>query len=88
MAYRVLTDFSDMLDNGYIYRTGDSFPRSGLSVSEQRIRDLASASNRLGEPMIEVVPEDHVEVGAVEVAEAVEETEKVAKPKRGRKKKE
>lgn len=82
MVYRVLTDFTDMLDNGFVYRTGDIYPRSGLSVSEQRVRELASAYNRRGKPMIEAVLEDHAEVDAVETAEQVE------KPKRGRKKKE
>lgn len=53
MAWKVLQYFEDLQDRGHSYRAGDSFPRSGLEVSPQRIAELSGTSNRRGEPLIE-----------------------------------
>ena len=69
--YRVIWYFEDLQDNEHAYNVGDNFPRVGLSVSEERLNELARANNRQNRPLIE------------KVAEEVQEE----KPKRGRKKK-
>ena len=52
MAYKVIARFKDLQDKGYIYNAGDIFPRVGLSVSDERIAELASDKNRRGVPLI------------------------------------
>lgn len=50
--YKVIHGFADMLDKGFVYRVGDEFPRLGFSVSDNRIAELLSSTNRLGTPLI------------------------------------
>lgn len=69
--YRVIWYFEDLQDNEHAYNVGDNFPRVGLSVSEERLAELASDKNRQCRPLI------------VKLDEEVQEE----KPKRGRKKK-
>lgn len=47
-----VTEFADMTDNGYVYRPGDAFPRSGVEVNEERVAELMSNTNRLGVPVV------------------------------------
>lgn len=56
--YKVIKRFKDLQDNDHIYHAGDTFPREGVEVSEDRINELSSDVNRRGEPLIEAVPED------------------------------
>lgn len=70
--------FTDLQDKDHLYNEGDPFPREGLEVSEERIKELASSNNLQGRPLIE-------NKEMAELAKAVEE--KLPK-KRGRKKKE
>lgn len=90
--YKAIEPFIDLQDSNRAYKPGDVFPREGLNVSESRIADLASASNRRGRPVIQLVeePKKPVEKPAEKpekepIEEPVKET--VEKPKRGRKKK-
>lgn len=53
--YRVIVKFTDLQDNGRAYNVGDTFPRVGLDVSEERIAELASDKNRRGIPLIKEV---------------------------------
>ena len=46
MSYRVVRYFEDMQDNNHAYNTGDKFPRDGMSVSIDRINELASDQNK------------------------------------------
>ncbi len=101
--HKVIKDFADLQDKGYVYRAGDKFPREGFEVSDERIEELATAKNRRGIPLIEVVDEPEVDnelATEEEIAEdtvdestdEVESTDKAdeadeVKPKRGRKKK-
>lgn len=55
MAYKVLKDFADLQDNNHIYRAGDCYPRPDFKVSEDRVKELLTASNRLETPLIEEV---------------------------------
>lgn len=54
MSYKVLEDFADILDNGYMYRAGDTYPRAGHMPGEARIKELGSTANKLGRKLIEV----------------------------------
>lgn len=55
--YRVLRYFEDLQDGRHPYAEGDEFPRKGLDVSDERIIELKSPSNRQGVPLIEFVPD-------------------------------
>lgn len=59
--YKVIEYFTDLQDNGYAYNTGDTFPREGLEVSEERFAELASSKNKRRKPLIEEIPEETAE---------------------------
>lgn len=60
MRYTVLKSFADAQDNYHIYRAGEEYPRPDLEVSEERIRELSTAGNRLNTPLIkECIPRVH-----------------------------
>lgn len=50
--YKVIKHFTDIQDNGYSYKVGDTFPHNGFSVSNARIEQLLSKNNRQGVPLI------------------------------------
>lgn len=52
MAYTVIKSFTDMQDNNFLYKEGDTFPRNGLDVLPSRIKELATTTNRRGEILI------------------------------------
>ena len=81
--YIVKAYFEDMLDQHYPYNVGDEYPRSGLSVSQERLADLSSGNNARGVPLIE-----HVEVEEINEVEEVAETKETKKIKKTGKKKE
>lgn len=56
--YKVIEHFTDLQDNDHPYNVGDTFPRSGLSVSDGRIAELAGNHNKRGIPLIELVKEE------------------------------
>lgn len=57
MKYKVLRFFNDLQDDYYYYETGSVYPRDGLSPSQERIDELASADNKQGIPLIEPIVE-------------------------------
>lgn len=59
--YKVIEYFTDLQDNGYAYNSGDTFPREGLEVSEERIAELAGSKNKRRKPLIEEIPEETAE---------------------------
>lgn len=71
MSYKVIHYFQDLQDFNHKYQVGDTFPRLGLKVTDDRLKELASSNNKQGKPLIE----------KVEIL--VEESEE--KPKRKRK---
>ena len=95
--YKVLAKFTDLQDNKFAYKAGDIFPREGLKVSTDRIKELSTSANRRGIPLIEKI-EEPKKPEKVEVTEEIQEPEtqeieelkEVEKPakKRGRKNKE
>lgn len=50
--YKAITFFTDVQDNGYAYHTGDIFPRDGLAVTDERIKELSTKKNRRGKALI------------------------------------
>ena len=57
MMYKVIKHFIDLQDNNHTYNAGDSFPRSGVSVTEERLAELAGSNNKQGVPLIEKIKE-------------------------------
>ena len=56
--YKVIKHFIDLQDNDHSYNEGDIFPREGVDVSEERIKELAGSDNKQHTPLIELVEED------------------------------
>ena len=69
-----------MQDNSFHYNAGDIFPREGLEVAPDRIKELLSSDNKLGEPVIEEIKQAKAEPAPVE-----EPKEEPKPKKRGRK---
>lgn len=82
--YRVIKFFTDLHDGDHPYNVGDAFPRDGVEVTENRLKELASDGNKQGIPLIEKV-EDAPE-GVTEQQEEPVENIPEGKPKRTRKK--
>lgn len=57
MTYKVIKYFTDLQDNEHPYNEGDIFPRSGVTVSAERLKELSGSDNRQGVPLIEAVEE-------------------------------
>lgn len=53
--YRVIKYFTDLQDNKYAYNVGDAFPREGVTVTQERLDELAGSENKQGVPLIEEV---------------------------------
>lgn len=58
--YKALTTFTDLQDNNYRYQAGDTFPRKGIKVSDERIAELLSDNNRRHKPVIEEIIKEEV----------------------------
>lgn len=56
--YKVLRYFTDLQDNNHPYKAGDEFPRKGLNVTAERLKELSTAKNRRGIPVIEEIKEE------------------------------
>lgn len=84
--YKVIKYFTDLQDNEHAYKTGDTFPREGLEVSEKRLEELASANNKRGVALIELVEDFPMPKPIIEPEpEKVVAEEKPEPAKRGRK---
>lgn len=55
--YKVIKFFTDLQDGNHPYEVGDTFPRKGAEVSEDRLAELSSCDNLQGKPLIEKVAE-------------------------------
>lgn len=55
--YKVIKLFADLQDKNHVYTKGDTFPREGLEVTEERIKELAGSNNKQGTPLIKLVEE-------------------------------
>lgn len=56
MAYKVIKDFKDLRDNGYEYKSGDTYPRSG-KADEARAKHLMIPTSQRG-PLLEEVADE------------------------------
>lgn len=56
--YEVIHYFTDLQDNEYPYNVGDIFPRDGLTVSEERLKELSGNNNKQRKPLIKFVEEE------------------------------
>ena len=56
--YIAVTRFADMQDANRIYEAGETYPRPGLDVTQERIDELAGSDNLAGYPLIAEVVED------------------------------
>lgn len=74
--YKVIKFFTDLQDHEHAYKVGDTFPRDGVEVSPERLKELSTSNNKRGIPVIEEEAEE------VEVV-----TEEAPKPKRKPRKK-
>lgn len=57
MKYKVINEFRDLEDRGYIYNQGDIYPRKGTEVSDKRIKEIISKRDRYQRVFIEEVKE-------------------------------
>lgn len=60
MSYKVIHYFTDMQDFNHPYNVGDEFPRNGLKVTDERLKQLSSKYNRQKKPLIELVTDEIV----------------------------
>lgn len=56
--YEVIHYFTDLQDNKYPYNVGDVFPRDGLTVSKERLKELSGSNNKQNKPLIKLVEEE------------------------------
>ena len=67
--YKVIKFFTDLQDNSYAYREGETFPREGVKVSDARLKELSTTANRRGIPLIEKVEDEPKAEEVIEPAE-------------------
>lgn len=67
--YTVIKHFVDLQDNNHSYKVGDNFPRLGLTVSDERLAELAGSENKQGVPLIQLVEEKPKKKRAKKTAE-------------------
>lgn len=58
MSYKVIHYFTDLQDFNHPYKVGDVFPRLGMNVTKERLKELSSENNKQGKPLIEKVEDD------------------------------
>ena len=88
--FTVIKSFTDLQDGNYLYLEGDTYPREGLEVSDERLAELSTTANRRGEPLIAKVEEPKEEEPSEPLTEEVEESEEEkpkSKPKKSKSKK-
>jgi hypothetical protein len=78
--FEVISFFTDLQDGDHRYNVGDVYPRSGLAVTEERYKELASSNNKQHRPLIRYVA-DKVAENTVPVEEAVATEEAVEEQK-------
>lgn len=56
--YEVIHYFTDLQDFDHPYNVGDKFPRNGLTVSEERLKELSGSNNKQHKPLIKFAEEE------------------------------
>lgn len=72
MSYKVIHFFTDLQDYNHPYNVGDIFPRNGLKVSEERLKELSSNKNKQNKPLIKLIEEKKANVVENKVEPKVE----------------
>ena len=62
--YKVIHYFNDLQDDGYAYNVGDEFPHKGMTVTNERIAELAGLENKQGVPLIAEVKQKRAKKAA------------------------
>ena len=62
--YKVIHYFTDLQDDGYAYNVGDEFPHKGMTVTKERIAELAGRENKQGVPLIAEVKQKRAKKAA------------------------
>lgn len=65
--YVVKVFFTDLQDNNNAYNVGDTFPRDGMTVTHDRIKELSGTQNKRGIALIEEVQEAAEKPATVEI---------------------
>lgn len=71
--FRVIEFFTDLQDGNHAYNVGDTFPRDGVTVTADRIKELSGTQNKRGIALIE-------EVRGAEETTVTEETDDKTAP--------
>ena len=71
--YKVIKYFTDLKDDNHPYNVGDSFPRKGLEVTSERLKELSGKDNKQGVPLIRLVESDTQRPAAKRTKKAAEE---------------
>lgn len=71
--YKVIKYFTDLQDNDYPYNVGDIFPRDGMTVTDDRLDELAGSKNKQGVPLIRLVKETPKKASAKKAKKTAEE---------------
>lgn len=61
MKYKAVVRFADLKDGRRIYEPGEEYPRLGLLVSAERLKELAGSDNLAGQPLIRAEEEPEEE---------------------------
>ena len=83
--FKVIKYFTDLQDNRHAYHEGDTFPREGIEVSPERIKELSGDKNKRGIPLIEEIVEEPIPFTEVDEAPVDEVPQEKTSPKRGKK---
>lgn len=76
MKYEVIHYFTDLQDFDHPYHVGDIFPRSGMKVSEQRLKELSSSKNKQHKPLIKAIEDEITEFSDDDITFEEKEEEK------------
>ena len=57
MTYKVIKSFTDLQDDNYLYKVGDTYPRKSYNTSPERLAELSTSANRRGEALIKEIKE-------------------------------
>lgn len=74
--YKVIKYFTDLHDKDYPYNVGDSFPRDGVTVTEERLAELAGGDNKQGAPLIELAEIKEQELKEIATEEYIADSAK------------
>lgn len=69
--YEVIHFFTDLQDFNHPYEVGHPFPRKGVTVTEERLKELSGSNNKQHKPLIKLV-EEQAKIDGKTIAKALE----------------